>query len=78
MYNGRPCVHKALALTGGVQGPALGPLAGCRGRAPAGGPGGGAPGSSRVLDILNLEDGRYFKQNLAWLALHNTLLQRKT
>ena len=29
---------------GGVQGPALGPLAGCRGRAPAGGPGGGAPG----------------------------------
>ena len=28
----------------GVQGPALGPLAGCRGRAPAGGLGGGAPG----------------------------------
>ena len=36
---------------GGVQGPALGPLAGCRGRAPAGGPGGGAPGSSRKLAI---------------------------
>ena len=31
-------------IFGGVQGPALGPLAGCRGRAPAGGPGGGAPG----------------------------------
>ena len=31
-------------ILGGVQGPALGPLAGCRGRAPAGGPGGGAPG----------------------------------
>ena len=28
----------------GSRGPPLGPLAGCRGRAPAGGPGGGAPG----------------------------------
>ena len=35
--------------TGGVQGPAVGPLAGCRGKAPAGGPGGGAPGTSRVF-----------------------------
>ena len=34
----------AMPILGGVQGPALGPLAGCRGRAPAGGPGGGAPG----------------------------------
>ena len=57
----------AKLYAGGVQGPALGPLAGCRGRAPAGGPGGGAPGSSRELAILNLEDGRYFKPNLAQL-----------
>ena len=35
--------------TGGVQGPTVGPLAGCRDKAPAGGPGGGAPGSSRVF-----------------------------
>ena len=40
---------KIRARTGGVQGPAVGPLAGCRGKAPAGGPGGGAPGSSRVF-----------------------------
>ena len=35
--------------TGGVQGAALRALAGCRGRAPAGGPVGRAPGSSRVF-----------------------------
>ena len=44
----RVCAKRA-PHTGGVQGPAVGPLAGCRGKAPAGGPGGGAPGSSRVF-----------------------------
>ena len=39
-----PGARKREPILGGVQGPALGPLAGCRGRAPAGGPGGGAPG----------------------------------
>ena len=42
---GQTCARGAHSepILGGVQGPALGPLAGCRGRAPAGGPGGGAP-----------------------------------
>ena len=46
---GQTCARSAHSegvepILGGVQGAALGPLAGCRGRAPAGGPGGGAPG----------------------------------
>ena len=44
---GPPAPH-----TGGVQGPAVGPLAGCRSRAHAGGPGGGTPGSSRVFSKI--------------------------
>ena len=36
---------------GGIQGPALCPLAGCRGNAPAGGPGGGAPG--KILNFCH-------------------------
>ena len=45
-FFGQTCARSALTsrFWGGVQGPALGPLAGCRGRAPAGGPGGSAPG----------------------------------
>ena len=46
---GKIRARKRAPHTGGVQGPAVGPLAGCRGKAPAGGPGGGAPGSSRVF-----------------------------
>ena len=44
---------------------------GCRDSAPFGGLGGRAPGSSRDYDILNLEDGCRFKQNLAWMDLQN-------
>ena len=48
-----PCAQRTVCAlsapraphTGGVQGPAVGPLAGCRGKALAGGPGGGAPGT---------------------------------
>ena len=44
IMGGQTCARTREPIFGGVQGPALGPLAGCRGRAPAGGPGGGAPG----------------------------------
>ena len=47
------------------------------GRAPTAGPGrrGGAPGSSRDLAILNLEDGRYFVASLQ--DLYNTCVSVK-
>ena len=49
---------KSAPHTGGVQGPAVGPLAGCRGKAPAGAPGGGAPEALEFSANKGLQDGR--------------------
>ena len=62
----------------GVQGAAIDPQAGSRGRAPGGGPGGKAPGSSRILAILTPQERPFHAVKINWMAtIYSKLLKKK-